>query len=377
MSLIERLYAEQDERYLEKVWNKFIFLSPNFSYLRMDFVKRSLSERDMRFPLAAFRFVLFSDESDIEVNENMRRCINRGIKAINILTNKYIEGSNIFKLEEISKPLNLFEFINNAYENWERGTKGVRRINPELRALAYASTRALELGYRVGTIDASPEVQNSIINFDQNIDRLEQLIGFRNPEECESSWPNGPTTKWNTNVSVKVYSKDKFKPMPARLKYLEDNHPKYSSILMKIYSGMEYPSEIRDYTGVEFVVEDDISRDELVNYFRRETSPGLTFEGFKDTTNGSKLTTTSSSNFGVKKFFLRVPGKLSLPLEHDAGKIVYGRNPVEIQILTLEDARKRDSIPEISHFEYKRRQFMKIFPALFPKKIYEQLIRNI
>ncbi len=378
MELVERLYAEQDTAHLQRAWNKLPFISPNFSYLRTPATRNFLSDDDRRYPVASFRFSLFPDESDDEVNYNTRLCMNRGIQAINSLSNKYLddETRRIFDLEEVSEPLDLFEFVKEAYEIWRNGTIAVRRVVPELRAKAYASMRALELGYRTATIDGAPEVQNSLTYFDQAIEKLERILNFKNPERFDSDCLNGPTTEWMTAAEVKVYSKDETKPMPSRLKYLENGKIKHSSILMKIYSGLEYPSEIRDYIGTELVVENDSARNRLINYLGRETRPGGTFEGFKDTTQGVRLNSSSSNSFGVKKFFLRIPARLKHPIVHSTGTIMYEIVPVEMQILTLTDAKKRDDITEITHFEYKRKQFMRIFPILFPREIYSPLIQK-
>ncbi len=61
---------------------------------------------------------------------------------------------------------------------------------------------------------------------------------------------------------------------------------------------------------------------------------------------------------------------------HPLGDLICQTLPVEVQILTLEDYDIRNLNPDAQHESYKRRQFERIFPALFPKKIYAPLISS-
>ncbi len=380
MNLVDILYEKEDPKHNILAWNKFPFLSPSFTYLKAQATLRALINNDRSYPIDAFKFDLFPDETDEEVTDNLRACMNRGIGAVNSLTERHLGGCTddetlaLLKLEEIPGTFDLFSFIREAREVWERGTTGVRRVEPKVRVKAYASMSAMELGYRVGTIDASPDVQNSLIYFDQVVDRLKHLLGFTNPQAFTSEWDSGPSVRFDTRAEVTIYGKDSEEPIRSRLKYLDEGHPKYPSILMKIYRDLEYPSEIRDYMGVEFIVEDDAARDRLVSYFRNKTRATRTFEGFKDATKGKKLSGSSSRDFGVKKFVLRVPVKLDNPIEHASGRISYEMIPTEVQILTLDDAMRRDLIPEASHIDYKKRQYAQVFPVLFPRELYKPLL---
>ena len=377
MSLVETLYAAENPDHNRMLWNKFPFLSPNFSYLKMDYTKQAIAEENRRFSLDAFEFCFFPGASESMVNEGVRKYMNRGIRAVNSLCERYIdeEARAFLRLEEVQEPLDLFEFVKAAYENWERGTTRVRRVNPGLRILAYNSMRALELGYRVGTIDEAPEVQKSLEHSAEITGRIENLLGCKNPQEFDNGFDSGPNTRWETDIGIHMFSTSEKKPMAARIKYLDKtiSKPRYDSILMKIYSDLIYPSEIRDYTGVEIIVKDDEARDRLISYFRIRTRPAGTFEGFKDTTTGDRLNEDSRS-YRVIKFFLRVPAILKVHKQFESVRISNEMIPVEIQILTLEDARNRDSIPEVSHFEYKKRRFMRVFPGLFPRELYKPLL---
>ena len=143
---------------------------------------------------------------------------------------------------------------------------------------------------------------------------------------------------------------------------------------MKMFSQLEYPEEITDYIGTELIVEDETAKDILVEWIRDKTRPMGIFERFKDTKNGKKPDQASSSAFEVTKFIMRIPVKSQYGDAIVRSWPIYERTPVEIQILTRQDAINREDITEATHFEYKRRQFMNIFPALFPQQIYEPLL---
>lgn len=58
----------------------------------------------------------------------------------------------------------------------------------------------------------------------------------------------------------------------------------------------------------------------------------------------------------------------------ERGLLSFERVAVEWQIITAEDYRRKNSIPEAQHSEYRKRQFLKVFPALFPEQIYRPLV---
>ncbi len=45
MGLVKNLYAQESVEHNTKAWNRFTFLSPNFSYLRTDSTKRALADK--------------------------------------------------------------------------------------------------------------------------------------------------------------------------------------------------------------------------------------------------------------------------------------------------------------------------------------------
>ena len=174
--------------------------------------------------------------------------------------------------------------------------------------------------------------------------------------------------EWDTTFHIKVYSYDDI-PMHTRVKYLDrEARQRYGSILMKMYREGEYTEELRDYLGAEVIVETDEERDCLVKLLKKETSLIGHLEKFRDTSK-KRHGSASSPDYGVQKFILRVP----VPVVRDIaqGQQFYERIPIEIQVLTIKDHNIRTHQTEVTHKAYKRRQFLEVFPTLFPRIIYE------
>ncbi len=376
MITIEQLYAQEDPVQLKKTWDKFIFLNPGFSFLKRETTTQAIQEDDHSFPLNAFQFALFPDESVDGAQERLHQCMNRGIRAVNELSGRYLDSvvNEVVQLREIPSPFDFFEFVKTAREHWERAFLKRRRVDPEGRAVAYSYLQAIEFGYRVGMIDSCPEVLNSLRHFGTATSRLERFIGFSDPQITpREDYP----VEWSTQAKVLVYSSDGNIPMRKRVKYRAGNdssEPRYSSILMKMYAQLEFPDEINDYLGVEIITKDDPASDGLLSFFRRNARPAGILERFKDSSVGKQPGQASSAEFKVKKFLLRVPVRIDDVSEPQTGR-AYQSVPIEVQILTYKDAMNRDAVPEISHVEYKRRQFLGVFPAWFPREIYEPLLR--
>lgn len=371
MSLIEKLYGQEDVARTKATWDKFPLLQPGLPFLKTSTIRSAIADGDRTYPLSAFKFRLFPcDETDAEFSRRFTLSMNYGIKAINELISLYVNpiAESDLRLQEVPES-ELFDLVKVAFEKKQQ-VKG-RHSDPRFTSEAYDTMRAIDLGYRVGLVDSSPEVLNSLRYLDQVIKGLEHLFRFSNKRESGlKELPN----KWDTNARAVVYSSQDA-PMPRRLKYLTlNNSPKYSSILMKLYRGAKFPNELRDYTGVELIVEDDQARSELISYLRKQTSPSGHFEDFTDLSKGN-TNTASSAGYGMVKFVLRIPAKMEHKLNIKVTRtLAYESVPVEIQVLTLEDHRKRSGITDASHFEYKKRQFMEVFPILFPRTIYAPLL---
>ena len=148
---------------------------------------------------------------------------------------------------------------------------------------------------------------------------------------------------------------------------------KYSSLLVKMYLKQSFFDDIGDYTGIEFVVEDDISRRELVRLFKTDSKLTIKLEDFKDRSRKeSSHNPHSSQDFGNISFKVRA----AVPVNYPGMDGRYERLPVEVQILTLEEDRIRRENVDVSHETYKRKQFLQVFPGLFPRTIYEPAIRE-
>lgn len=397
MSLIEELYSGQDEDKLRRIWEYFPFLDPSLAFLANDSVKMAIKDGDKEHLLRPIIFNLFPSSIEMDPVEAFRLSMNRGIDTLNSLCSRYLDHKvpGVFFAEPIFEPLNdrdyppkpkpldLFELLKQAVENRERFAAG--DTNPQLLVEAYSTMRAIELGYRACVIDESAQVSNSLRYYEDVVKTLGTLIGFKDQRKTNVE---GFTNEWETNAGVCVLSPNE-KPMGSRLKYLTRDDPprtEYSSILIKTYSGLRSPEDIRDYTGVEIVVKDEEERQRLVSYIRDRTSLTGVLERYKDTT-VSPLGDSSSSGFRVTKFILRLPfriGERNVPFDKlrsygkwndERGLTLYQRVPVEVQIFTAEDYRRKEAIPEVSHREYRRRQFMDVFPALFPRQIYEPVLR--
>ncbi|MBI2148242.1 hypothetical protein HYU23_01035 [Candidatus Woesearchaeota archaeon] len=374
MKVLETLYFKENHELTRRVWDTFIFLNPKLPFLKTGIIKKAIEEKDRTYPTKAFKFKLYPDETDDNFTRKFTLSMNHGIRAINSLITLYLNETlgGDFRLQEVQQR-DLFDFLRAALENKNRATnKGGKIVNPELIAEAYSSMRAIDLGYRVCTVDQCSEVLNSLRYIDEIVKKLEGILGFK--EGGVESYLEGIVSEWNTDSGVVVYSKEKT-PMPKRLKYLAlDNSPKYSSILMKMYRKGLYPNQMRDYVGVEVIVRDNEERDRLIEYIRRNTSPTHVLEDYTDLSKGQG-SSASGAGYGMKKFVLRVPVKMAYKIPIKIPRtLAYESVPVEFQVLTLEDHKQRIYISEASHFEYKRRQFMELFPVLFPKQIYASLL---
>src|SRR3989338_1232510 len=362
MQLPEELYVHEADA--QAVWHKFPFIDPTLPFLGKNTTRLAVLARDRTYPLNAFRFTLFPGKSNEEVNTLFFKSAERGVAAINALLKEHVpEHFQDLELHPPLEPFDIFSFVQDAHFNFEQGRKEATFRN-RIKREAYQSCRLLELAYRATTIDECPLVLNAVQYAPLVKKSLEDLLGFTNRTSCEKQ--GGIFSCWDTTPDIKVYS-TKNVPMPFRVKYLGPDQsyvPNYKSIFMKIYKEREQAEEIKDYLGAELIVEDDEERDALITFLRKETRPVGTFERYKDTRK-QRAGSASSSEYGIIKFILRIP----VPVQRELSMpgIFYERVPVEMQILTLQDHRIRTQRPEVAHQAYKRRQFLEIFPALFPR----------
>lgn len=372
MSQILEFYPE-DEKYLEAIWDKFPFCDPRFTYLKFKSVRKAIEKGDYVFFLRQIKNSFFPDQGDLTVNEEYKKAINRGIASINSLCRVHLPEDiyGFFAINDVEDTLDLFELLKSATEDWIAARNGRHGSHdPNLLFSAYNKVRAYGLGYYTLMIDESPEVINSLRHYRAALRWFDERFGFDDPQEVDLE---SFTHSWQTNVGVKVYGTLE-NPIKSRLKILDSQtgEVKYASILMKMFLKGHYPEGIKDYAGIEFTVEDEVAREELLRYIRTEIRATEKMEAFKESKK-AKTNPYSSSDFGVTKFILRPPVHVGHIEGHPLGDLAYERGPVEVQILTLADDEKRRKDPDVTHKEYKKRQFMSVFPAWFPRRIYEPL----
>ena len=243
--------------------------------------------------------------------------------------------------------------------------------DPANRLALYEVVRGIEIGHQILRADTEREVQLSLRHYRELVEWFAQYLGISRLE-----------TGHQTSTGIPLCGETPFR---SRLKYLTPSGTvKYSSIIMKTYLDLleldvrRKSKVVRDYTGVEFVVPDDKAVAALVADFRY-ASPTGRLEAYKERERGTAIRDNrqASSVFGLTKFVCRVPIPFDAIAGHPLGNLNHQLVPVEVQILTLEDERIRNTTPEAGHSEYKKRQFMAIFPALYPREIYEPVLAKL
>lgn len=382
MNLLERIYA-QEPSHIRKAWEKFVLFHPDLRHLRHKPVTHAILSGDKGFFLRQIRNIYLPVEKDEDVQETFRQAMNRGIVSINKLCQQYLgeDYKEPFLMQEIPSPLNFFEFIREATEACTEARSGahkggsgitllglpIKRIDYAKILKAYNAVRSWGLGDHVLMIDESPEVIASLRNYPLVIDWFNRIFDFRNPVASDTE---GFSQTWETNAGVRVYGATK--PFSSRLKILDDEtgKPKYASIIMKILIKQNFPEHIKDYTGIEFIVRSAEEQERLLHYFSAELRGTSRLESFKRTKD-KKASFYSSQEFDCIKFLIRPP----VPIVLFNGQQAYERVPVEVQMLTIEADRIRKQNPDATHEAYKKRQFFVAFPILFPREIYEPLLK--
>lgn len=372
---INELYPE-DVEYLKDIWDKHPFFDPSLYHIRKKDVVRAIEEgpsSNYFINQVKTSFIPHQDKSVVQ--KVFTEAMNRGIQAVNQLLKEHLsyEEYNFFKLNEFSLPFNFSKFMKEARDDYISAREGKRpsTIDYELLLKSYDKMRAFGLGYRILMIDESPEILNAVRHHQLILKWFQEQFGFKKPSKIHVE---GLNHVWETNANVNVYGKNE--PLSSRLKILDEHgNIRYGSILMKMFLKGQFPDDINDHIGVEFVVENEEEREKLIRFFRKEIRAMERLENYKEIKTGETSENENSAvGFDVVKFIIRPPlptqNNTHLPLDH----FNFERIPVEVQILTLEGYIKRESDPEVEHRAYKERQFKKFFPALFPKEIYGHLL---
>ena len=370
--LIERLYPEEQDPPLDTLWDKFN-TSPKMPIFKSEGIRRSFCDGNCNHLLNRFRRRFFPGASDGAIEGEIFSAMNHATTAINSLCEDYLEDIGFdFREDRIPENITLFDFLMRGREQWiglkDRNLSDGKKI--PLAISAYRKARAYDLGKRVLHINADLGVLASVRHYDTCLNWFQELLGFH---DKKNAGVNGHCFSWNTNPGIRIYGNGATLRSRVKIMY-PDETLKYSSLLMKLCLEKEnkYLEDIDDLTGFEFIVEDDKTRQEFIRYLKLESSPSSTLKDYKDRTRIKVDNPQSSSDFRNISFTLFVP----VPLDHIGLGIsrAYGSLPVEVQLFTLEEDRVRIEHPEVSHENYKKKSFGKVFPAWFPRQIYEPWI---
>lgn len=377
MKNVHELYPD-DETYLKDIWEKHPFFDPSLIHLKKHDVVKAIEEGlSNTYFIDQVRTSFIPHKDNSVVQKAFTDAMNRGIVAINELLKEHLthEEFNFYKLNEITLPFNFSRFMKDAREDYIAAKFGKRPSTIDHKKLgqAYEKIRAFGLGYRILMIDESPEIMNAKRHHKLILKWFEEQFEFKKQSKI---YIEGLNYKWQTKADVEVYGVKE--PMRSRLKILgDDGKVSYGSILMKMFLKGQYPDRIKDHIGVEFVVENEIERDKLIRFFRKEIRAMERLENYKVIKSGvSSENESSAIGFDAVKFIIRPPIPTLNSINNKVESIRYERIPVEVQILTLEGYIQRKNNPEIEHKAYKERQFKRFFPALFPREIYSFLMNN-
>ena len=377
MLLLNEFYPE-DLSYLQSIWDKHPFFDPSLFHIRKKDVVDAINEGPLsNYFINQVRTSFIPHQDNAVVQKVFTEAMNKGIKAVNELLKEHFSHDMymFFKLDEISLPFNFSRFMKEARDDWISARQGKRPSTVDYKSLlkAYDKMRAFGLGYRILMIDESPEILNAVRNHQLILKWFEEQFEFKKPSKI---YIEGLHHKWQTKADVEVYGANE--PIKSRLKILDENGKiSYGSILMKMFLKGQFPDDIHDHIGVEFIVENEEEREKLVRFFRKEIRAMERLENYKEIKSGELSENESSAlGFDAVKFIIRPPIPTQNSLNFSLEGFRYERIPVEVQILTLEAHIKRKNDPEVEHKAYKERQFKKFFPALFPKEIYSKLLES-
>jgi len=406
MSIIGELYAEPTEeetQRLEGIWNRHPFFHPDCRYLGFNPVERAIAAGNSRYFALQIKDNFLPGMDDLSVQENLRDAMNLGISSINEFGREYLGGeARTFCIPEVGPPLDLFKLMWRARESWIETREGRHGYwDPALMKSAYEAVRAYGLGYRILQINESPEVLSSMRNFTLLRDWFKNQFGFRYPQVEHTG---DFTYSFNTDADVRVFGTEG-SPFRMRVKVLDESgNLRYGSLLRKLIVKGQYPNEMRDHVGIEFVVRNNADRERLVSYLRKEFKAIDLLEGYKvgradrlDNFGQTILRGSSEKKSGdltMTSFILRPPiacpsvldhplgGRIPPSLLYEAqgaegqqlGPVFFERVPVEVQIITLKADEYRRLNQASSRKERKRGQFIDLLKVIFPRDIYFPLL---
>ncbi|PIN91209.1 hypothetical protein COU57_01450 [Candidatus Pacearchaeota archaeon CG10_big_fil_rev_8_21_14_0_10_32_14] len=377
MRNINEFYPE-DVSYLRDIWDKQPFFDPSLFYIRKKDIINAINDgSSSTYFIDQVRTSFIPHKDNAVVQKVFTDAMNRGIIAINQLLKEHFnhEEYNFFKLQEVTLPFNFSKFMKEARDDFIAARSGKRPTTMDYESLlkSYDKVRAFGLGYRILMIDESPEIMNAKRHHKLILKWFDEQFDFKKPSKVHIE---GLNYKWQSVAGVDVYGVQS--PIRSRLKILgDDGRVSYGSILMKMFLKGQYPDKINDHIGVEFVVENEVERDKLVRFFRKEIRAMERLENYKVIKYGEASDNESSAlGYDAIKFIIRPPIPTLNSISNQVESIRFERIPVEVQILILQSHIQRVNNPEVEHKSYKERQFKRFFPVLFPKDIYFPLLNK-
>jgi len=164
---------------LDAVWNRFIFFDPDMPYLGYKIVRNSIGAEKKDFLLQQLKSNFLPQEDHETVQEEFRKAANMGIGTLNFFCDRYLPNEFNFRIGRLERPLDLFELINKAREDWISARNGKHIPDPNLMFSAYTNVRNFGLGYRVMTIDTTPEVISSLRNYTPLLEWFKEKLDFQ------------------------------------------------------------------------------------------------------------------------------------------------------------------------------------------------------
>jgi len=361
MALTDELYSSKIDT--SACWNRFSFLDPAMAMI-------DPTSGNIPFSTHYFQNFLkrvFLDYEEELIHEEFVDAMNRGIETLNTLVSRHLPSTgNMFLAEPIPDGTLVVPFLEGLERDFGSFEDSLR--NREL----YEKLRAFGLGDQVLEIDIARNVYTSAKYYDSAVGRsFETLLDIGDP--VKSDCKEFEAMRASSRIGVTFYG-TWVKPFRTRLKYLtEKSEVRYESIIMKLIGDGIEPTEIKDHIGVELVVADEEQRERLLHSFRMDNKNrplkdhvlyrrGIVRDGNPE----------SSLDYSWDKFIWGciVPASMGFtPLVK--GKLGI---PAEVQVITIDDYRRRESSLTAKHSAYKRRQFLNVFPVLFPEPIYKPIL---
>src|SRR3989344_1693582 len=208
-NLVDMLYPKIQTDDPEALWDRFTHTNPSMAFFKRPTIRQVVESRDSSPLLAQFRTSFFPDLDDAEIERQIFLAMSQGINALNSLFGIHLYDLGFdFLVDPLPDSFNLVDFLSLGREEYLAAkNRGDGFVDNDFLLSAYEKARAYDLGYRILMINGDPE------------------------------------------------------PMRSRVKVLNsDGSVKYDSLLMKLCLREDFFEGIDDFTGVEFVVQDDDSR---------------------------------------------------------------------------------------------------------------------